>query len=103
MKAITTTIAVMLLAAIVRATAGFDSGAAAPVAPALLSETGLYAGEGTTRIDPLNRPFSPQYPLWTDGATKRRWIRLPAGAAIDARSEERRVGKECRSRWWAYH
>src|SRR5687768_2449555 len=84
MKAITTTIAIMLLAAIVRATAGFDSGAAAPVAPALLSETGLYAGEGTTRIDPLNRPFSPQYPLWTDGATKKRWIRLPAGSAIDA-------------------
>src|SRR5438270_11756590 len=22
---------------------------------------------------------------------------------IEARSEERRVGKECRSRWWAYH
>jgi cytochrome c553 len=84
MKAITTTIAIMLLAAIVRATAGVDSGAAAPVAPALLSETGLYAGEGTTRIDPLNRPFSPQYPLWTDGATKKRWIRLPAGSAIDA-------------------
>ena len=84
MKAITTTIASMLFAAIVRATAGFDSGAAAPVAPALLSETGLYAGEGTTRIDPLNRPFSPQYPLWTDGATKRRWVRLPQGAAIDA-------------------
>jgi cytochrome c553 len=84
MRVITTTIAVMLLAAIVRATAGFDSGAAAPVAPALLSETGLYAGEGTTRIDPLNRPFSPQYPLWTDGATKRRWIRLPEGTAIDA-------------------
>jgi hypothetical protein len=30
-------------------------------------------------------PFSPQYPLWTDGAAKRRWIRLPPGAAIDAR------------------
>jgi cytochrome c553 len=84
MRFIITTIAMMLLAAIVRATAGFDSGAAAPVAPALLSETGLYAGEGTTRIDPLNRPFSPQYPLWTDGATKKRWIRLPAGSAIDA-------------------
>jgi cytochrome c553 len=85
MKVITTTIAMMLLAAIVRATAGFDSGAAAPVAPALLSETGLYAGEeGTTRIDPLNRPFTPQYPLWTDGATKKRWIRLPAGSAIEA-------------------
>src|SRR5436853_7308939 len=22
---------------------------------------------------------------------------------VDARSEERRVGKECRSRWWPYH
>lgn len=29
--------------------------------------------------------FTPQYPLWTDGASKRRWIRLPAGAVIDAR------------------
>ena len=83
MKTIITTIATLLLATIVRATAGLDSGAAAPVAPALLSQTGLYAGEGTTRIDPLNRPFSPQYPLWTDGAAKKRWIRLPQSAAID--------------------
>src|SRR5688572_32525951 len=28
--------------------------------------------------------FAPQYPLWTDGASKRRWIHLPPGAAIDA-------------------
>ncbi|MBX3703614.1 MAG: hypothetical protein KF822_07565 [Steroidobacteraceae bacterium] len=27
--------------------------------------------------------FTPQYPLWSDGATKRRWISLPEGAAID--------------------
>src|SRR5262245_64815320 len=26
----------------------------------------------------------------------------PLGAGIDPRSEERRVGKECRSRWWRY-
>src|SRR5688572_33054450 len=26
----------------------------------------------------------------------------PIQRAIEARSEERRVGKECRSRWWAY-
>src|SRR5688572_32361899 len=88
MRGIITTIATILLATIVRATAGhpggFEMEAAAPVAPALLSETGLYGGEGTTRIDPLNRSFSPQYPLWTDGATKRRWVRLPQGAAIDA-------------------
>src|SRR5687767_7120797 len=89
MRAIITTIATLLLATIVRATAGIDSGVAAPVAPALLSETGLYAGGGTTRIDPINRPFSPQYPLWTDGAAKKRWIRLPQGAAIDGSNVSR--------------
>ena len=89
MKAIITTVATLLLATIVRATAGFDSGAATPVAPALLSQTGLYAGEGTTRIDPLNRPFSPQYPLWSDAAAKKRWIRLPQGAAIDGSNVSR--------------
>ena len=75
---------VILIAAVVKATAGFEAGPAAPVAPALLSQTGLYVGEGTTQIDPRNRPFAPQYPLWSDGAGKRRWIRLPKGAAIDA-------------------
>src|SRR5690606_41821358 len=29
------------------------------------------------------------------------WVRWPL-AAVVARSEERRVGKECRSRWWPY-
>ncbi len=84
MKTTTATIAMMLLAAIVRATASFDAGTEVPVAPALLSETGLYAEGGTLRIDPRNRPFSPQYPLWTDGAQKKRWIQLPQGSAIDA-------------------
>ena len=77
MKTITTTIAIALFAAVVQATTGFEMAATAPVAPRLLSETGLYAGEGTARIDPRNRPFSPQYPLWTDGVTKARWIFLP--------------------------
>lgn len=79
------TASLVFFAVVVRATAGFDAGPAAPVAPALLSETGLYtAGEGTTQIDPRNRPFSPQYPLWSDGAVKQRWIQLPEGTAIDA-------------------
>ena len=59
-----------------------------PVAPRLLSQTGLYVA-GTTTLDVRNRSFSPQYPLWTDGAAKRRWIRLPEGTAIDARDDER--------------
>lgn len=50
-------------------------------APLRLSETGLYAAAGS--IDPRNLPFTPQYPLWTDGAAKARWIRLPAGSKID--------------------
>jgi cytochrome c553 len=83
MKRISLVIGVMFVAAIVRATASYDA-AKVPVAPGLLSETGLYAGSGTMEIDPRNRPFSPQYPLWTDGAAKKRWIRLPEGTAIDA-------------------
>ena len=53
-------------------------------APATLSETGLYADFASLRIDPAHLGFAPQYPLWTDGASKRRWISLPAGTGIDA-------------------
>jgi hypothetical protein len=35
-------------------------------------------------VRPAQLSFSPQYPLWTDGANKRRWIHIPAGASIDA-------------------
>jgi hypothetical protein len=54
--------------------------------PRHLSETGLYADAGTRRIDPANRPYAPQYPLWSDGAAKRRWVRLPPGTTIDVRN-----------------
>jgi hypothetical protein len=59
---------------------------AAPVAPLpeRLSETGLYVVGSTKAIHPDNLAFSPQYPLWSDGATKRRWLRLPPGTYIDA-------------------
>jgi hypothetical protein len=57
--------------------------------PRLLSETGLYGGKGTFTVDPRNRPFSPQYPLWSDGAQKSRWVRLPEGSTIDVRSVDR--------------
>lgn len=58
------------------------SSASGPRVPHLLSETGLYQKGGPT-IDPRNRPYSPQYPLWTDGAQKRRWVSLPEGSTID--------------------
>jgi hypothetical protein len=61
----------------------FASGAAARAdgddargLPQRLADTGL-SGPGVL-------PFSPQYPLWSDGAAKRRWIYLPPGTSIDA-------------------
>jgi hypothetical protein len=51
--------------------------------PTSLRDTGLYADWERKTVAADNLPFAPQYPLWTDGAAKRRWIRIPAGAAID--------------------
>lgn len=77
------------LVALMGATGLSQTQSQAPVAPRLLSETGLYAGEGTRVVDPRNRPFAPQYPLWSDGAGKRRWVRLPEGSAIDVTNADR--------------
>lgn len=52
--------------------------------PARLADTGLYADFGRREIAADVLRYSPQYPLWTDGARKQRWIRLPPGTAIDA-------------------
>jgi len=51
--------------------------------PRQLSATGLFV-PGSTRVEPTAVAFSPQYPLWSDGTRKRRWIQLPPGASIDA-------------------
>ncbi len=56
------------------------SAAAADEAPASLRDTGLPAAGGRLIVV----GFAPQYPLWSDGATKRRWLYLPPGTAIDA-------------------
>jgi cytochrome c553 len=88
MKSLATIIAVGMFAAIVRAAAS-ETGAMAPVAPRLLSQTGLYSDAATLKIDARNRTFSPQYPLWSDGASKRRWVRLPAGSQIDVSNLEK--------------
>ena len=33
--------------------------------------------------------FVPQYPLWSDGQSKRRWLHIPEGAAIDESDPDR--------------
>lgn len=66
-----------------RAGAGASGGAPATDLPALLSETGLYKDIATGLVASDVKPFTPQFALWTDGAAKRRWIRLPQGLKID--------------------
>jgi hypothetical protein len=67
----------------------------APIAPAAiaelpdrLSETGLFRDVASETLAPGVRPFTPRFPLWTDGATKRRWIYLPPGTRIDTRDPD---------------
>lgn len=74
------------------AAAAVTLAAAAPVRPAdplpaRLADTGLFV-PGTTHIAPGVLGFTPQYPLWSDGTRKRRWIALPPGTAIDARQAD---------------
>src|SRR5471030_2721393 len=67
------------------------------------AEDGIRAAE-VTGVQTCALPISPS------SASRCRAIRLPWHAAgsgettpCNARSEERRVGKECRSRWSRYH
>jgi mono/diheme cytochrome c family protein len=57
--------------------------AAAPWPPPTLRDTGLYSDWATKTVASRNLPFSPQYPLWSDGAVKSRWMHVPKGKFID--------------------
>ncbi len=45
---------------------------------------GLYQSESCTALADGVRPFQPAYALWTDGASKERFVYLPPGTQIDA-------------------
>jgi len=78
-----------VLAALVAAAGAFaDAATRERGVPRRLADTGLYSDFASRTIDPRNLPYSPQYPLWSDGAAKSRWIRLPPGTAIDARDPD---------------
>lgn len=64
---------------------GFDAGqdAGIPTGPERLSETGLYQDIATRTLAEGVEEFVPRFELWSDGAEKKRWIQLPAGARID--------------------
>ena len=48
--------------------------------PPILSQTGINSSE--------NRLYVPQYPLWTDGAVKTRWIYLPQSSQINTENAD---------------
>jgi hypothetical protein len=48
-----------------------------------LQGTGLCVDASCTQISPDAHEYVPQFPLWSDGATKRRWFQLPPGTQID--------------------
>jgi hypothetical protein len=76
-----TIVLLLLLIAIPNATGG-PRATAWP--PPTLRATGLYSDWTTKTVAADNLPFSPQYPLWSDGAIKSRWLHLPRGTFIDA-------------------
>ncbi len=52
--------------------------------PATLEETGLCSdGPACRDISPGILAYEPQWQLYSDGATKKRWIQLPPGTQID--------------------
>ena len=57
--------------------------------PAFLSQTSLYLNIGNKEIDPVNAIYEPQFPLWSDGAEKIRWIYIPPDNKINTSNMDR--------------
>lgn len=51
--------------------------------PERLSQTGLYQDAALSQLAPELREYTPAHELWSDGASKRRWLRLPPDTRID--------------------
>lgn len=62
---------------------------ASPARYRRLSQTGLYSDIATKSIAPSATAYTPGYRLWSDGASKRRWIKLPSGKRIDSSKLDR--------------
>jgi hypothetical protein len=54
-----------------------------PQTPSRLIDTGLCIDAACTQLAADVKTYVPRWTLWTDGATKQRWIRLPPGTKID--------------------
>ena len=52
-------------------------------APDWLSKTGLFVDVAKRTLASDVHPYRPEFELWSDGASKRRWVYLPPGETID--------------------
>ena len=57
--------------------------AALAALPDRLSDTGLYTDIDQDELSPGVMVYRPQFELWSDGAVKRRFLKLPPGTQID--------------------
>ena len=58
------------------------------VLPTSLHCAGLYANIVRHQLSCGLVEYAPAYELWSDGAVKRRWVSLPAGATVDTRDPD---------------
>jgi hypothetical protein len=65
-----------------------DQQARAQALPQKLSQTGLFADLSQQRLAADVFPYAPEFVLWSDGASKRRFISVPEGSRIDSRDPE---------------
>ena len=82
-----------MLALLLSACANFDNcetidTSAVDALPERLSEAGLYAEGDPGEIEASVLPYEVRFELWSDGASKQRWLRLPEGASIDTSRPE---------------
>lgn len=54
--------------------------------PERISHTGLFADGSLDTIAADVHAYTPAHALWSDGADKRRWIRIPEGTRVDTSS-----------------
>jgi hypothetical protein len=54
-----------------------------PFSPPTLFDTGLCVDKACTQIASGITTYTPRFPLWSDSASKRRWMYLPPGTQID--------------------
>src|SRR3712207_7336501 len=69
----------------------------------------IFKGTTTSELDKVLRTLAPKNPrgivldIRNNGGGLLSTAQEVLGRFVDGRSEERRVGKECRSRWSPYH